>query len=257
MSDISARAVIFDLDGTLIDTAAKATVHLNYMLKQRGRPETEKSHVSKLVSLGVETMIGKTLGSSAQSLAGDLTEFRRLYRMLPPDAHDLYPYAREAVQALVGGAGQHYQIGVCTNKREDLARDLIRGVGLEPYVQALVGAREGLPIKPDPAPVYELLGQLGVSPAETVYVGDSEVDADTARAAGLAAFVLVSFGYPIGNLGEIDCDARIDDFRALPAVLGTVFSPSYSPPVRPAFDVNAGRALEHALPGSPVGGPGK
>jgi phosphoglycolate phosphatase len=211
VSDLWPRAIAFDLDGTLVDTAAKATDVLNFMLQNRGQPETDKSRVSKLVSLGVETMVAKSLGSFAQALADDLAEFRRLYRLSPPSARDLYPHTRDMLEALTG---RSTKIGVCTNKREDLARDVIKEVGLEPFVNALVGAREGLATKPDPAPVLEVMRQLGVSAAEAIYVGDSEVDAEAARAAGLP-FCLVTFGYPTGNLDAIDCDMRIDDFRDL------------------------------------------
>lgn len=204
------RAVIFDLDGTLIDSAVAATTVLNQMLERRGLPHTDKSLVKNWVSLGASGLITNALGDAIRDLTQDIAEFRSLYRAMTPDPAELFPHVPEMLAAL---AVQGYALGLCTNKPEDLARHVIRGVGIEPHIRAIVGGREGLPAKPHPAPLYETLKHLAA--ADAVYVGDSEVDAAAAKAAGLP-FFLVSFGYAIGKMEDIACTARIDDFRDLP-----------------------------------------
>lgn len=209
------RAVVFDLDGTLIDSAVTATAILNRMLAKRGLPPTRKELARNWVSLGAAGLIANAFGDAAGDLNAAIAEFRALYRELPPDPAELFPHVPEMLAALTK---QGIRIGICTNKPEDLARHVVKGVGIETSFQALVGGGAGFPAKPDPMMLFETLKRLGVDAADAVYVGDSEIDAETAAAAGLP-FFLVSFGYAIGDAAAIACAARIDDFRDLPAAL--------------------------------------
>jgi phosphoglycolate phosphatase len=210
------RAVIFDLDGTLIDSALTIAGIVHAMQDARGVPKAAFNDVRTWVSRGADTFIPVALGypfDDEKRRAADVAEFRRIYRATKPNPDELFPHALATVAAL---KIEGYRIGICTNKPEPTARLIIDGIGLAPHVDALVGKRDGLPEKPNPAPLRQALAELGA--ADAVYIGDSEVDAEAAMAARLP-FFLVSFGYALGNAGDIACAARIDDFRTLPELL--------------------------------------
>ena len=211
------RAVIFDLDGTLIDSASDIAIVLNRMLSSRGLPPTHADAVKKLVSYGAKDIIKAIFGAVAETMNIDeaFAEFQATYRSIPPNPDTLFPYAMDMLKQL---QQQKYAIAICTNKPEDNARRILSGIGLDPYLQSIVGKRDGLPAKPNPAPVFEILKQLGLASSDAIYVGDNEVDAETAKAAAMP-FLLVSFGYPTGNIDTIPRDGLIDDFRELPNML--------------------------------------
>ena len=216
MATTSPHAIIFDLDGTLIDSAVQIAAAINRLRARRGGAPIAASHARGWISLGAAQLVASGLGALADEPVGDLAEFRAIYGALAPDPSDLYPHVPETLRAL-RNAG--HRMAICTNKPEGLARRLIEGVGLAACFDGLVGARPGLPSKPHPAPVREALALLGATAATAVYVGDSEVDAEAAAAAGLP-FILATFGYAIGDPSAIARAAQFDDFRDLPGLTG-------------------------------------
>jgi len=201
-----ARAVIFDLDGTLVDSAKGIAAALNCLRADRGRGPVALADVKRWVSRGAEELMVHALDATPESVSGDLAAFRSVYATIPADPADLYPGALETVRSL---HARGLRIGVCTNKPQALATDIVEGLGFGPFVTAVVGGSPGLEPKPHPQSLHLTLDRLGAARGRSLYVGDSEVDAETAAAAGVP-FVLVGHGYVIGSREEIACMALIE-----------------------------------------------
>ena len=206
------RAAVFDLDGTLVDSAVAIAAALNVVRTERGASPLHADAVRPLVSRGAAHLVREVLAETAGDPVEDLAAFRRVYGAVPVDRNDLYPGAEAALQAL---ARDGWTLGVCTNKPQRLTERLLDGMGLAPLFAAVVGGDAVEHCKPHPDHVFAILERLAAAPHEAVYVGDSEVDAEAAQAAGVP-LVLVSFGYSLGPASEIACAARIDSFAELP-----------------------------------------
>ena len=205
------RAVIFDLDGTLIDSAKGIAAALDVIRADRGIEPVAVEDVRRWVSLGAEELVTLALGSTPVSVSEDLAAFRAAYAGVPADPADLYPGAIETLQAL---HERGLRLGVCTNKPQRLAAGIIEGLGLGAFFTAVVGGAPDLKPKPDPAPLHLAMDRLQVGGVASLFVGDSEVDAQTAEFAGVA-FVLVGHGYAIGPTDQIKCAAVIESLGDL------------------------------------------
>jgi phosphoglycolate phosphatase len=206
----SVGAILFDLDGTLVDSAPSMTRALNEMAQRRGTPPVEASSVRRWVSLGGEVMLRGALGDQTDPVS-DLEELRNILRQQTADPGDLYP----GVPAMLAALRQDgYRLAICTNKREDIAVPYLAGLGIADYFEAIIGGAQGRRLKPDPQLAHMALEQLSAQPGEAIFVGDSEIDAETAAAAG-TRFVLVTFGYPHGEIDAIAANVRIDSFSEL------------------------------------------
>ena len=205
------RAVIFDLDGTLVDSAKGIAAALDIVRAERGQGPVALADIRRWVSLGAEELMVLALDATPASVADDLAAFRAVYAKIPVDPADLYPGALETVRSL---HAQGFRIGICTNKLQSLAANIVDGLGLGPFVTVVVGGSPGLKPKPHPESLHLVIDRLGALGASSLYVGDSEVDAATAEAAGVD-FVLVGHGYVIGPREEIACTALIENLGDL------------------------------------------
>ena len=177
------RAVIFDLDGTLLDTLQDLRDAVNYALRQNGYPERTTGEIRQYVGNGVERLIRRSVpeGTCAHEEARCLTVFKERYA-----AHSrVKTHAYEGISELLFALkSDGVKIGVVSNKLHPavaaLCRDFFSGL-----IDYAVGEREGVPRKPAPDCVFECMDQLGVKTGETLFVGDSEVDMLTANNAGL------------------------------------------------------------------------
>lgn len=215
------RAVIFDLDGTLVDTVADLAAALNRTLVELGLPPHTPEAVRAMVGGGLAKLLERALAAHAARLdaarmdaaAARLVE---LYAAAPAALSHPYPDAAETLRDL-RGAG--IACGLCTNKPDAISRDLLRAHGLAEAFDCILGTGAGLPKKPDPAGLHRVLADLETEPARAVMVGDSLADVKAARAAGLGGVILVSYGYSVTPVAELGADRVIDSLAELPLVL--------------------------------------
>ncbi len=214
-------ALILDLDGTLIDSAPALTKAVNTALAATGRAGLDIIAIRRMIGNGMETLSRRALIATGGPLEGEafalfLERVRMAYRKAPPSP--LYPGVGETLKGL-HQAG--IRLAICTNKPHDDARTLVDALGLSPIIAALAGAGRFPVLKPDPGHVLGLLESMGQDPDGAIFVGDSAVDAEAARAAGLP-FIAVSYGYsrvPVSNLGAVRV---IDGFAELPRTLAEI-----------------------------------
>jgi phosphoglycolate phosphatase len=212
--------VIYDLDGTLIDSAKDMQVAVSHVLADHGLPPVTEDDVrifmgqgSKVTMNKAFTKYGKTLDDAALSAA--TAEFVRYYEADPVGHTTAFAGVAEVVQHF-GKLGLRQ--GVCTNKFERPSRMILGHLKLMPPITDLAGA-DTFPVrKPDPRHILMLLERMGRTPDRAVMVGDSVHDVEAAHAAGLPA-VLVSWGYTDRPASELGAEAVIERFDALPQAL--------------------------------------
>jgi phosphoglycolate phosphatase len=212
------RAVIFDLDGTLIDSAPDIASSLNEVLGRRGLPPFPLEQVKAMVGGGIPTLIRRALeahGVEPHDTEPLVRDMITVYAGRATVLTVLYDGA-EAELARLRAAG--IRIAICTNKSQEITDIILRDLGIAHYFASVAGIRPGGPRKPDPAALHAVLDALGLRAADAVMIGDSRADAGAAKAAGMPV-VLVSFGYGTGPLAELEPDAVIDSLGALQAAL--------------------------------------
>lgn len=181
------QACVFDLDGTLLDTLADIAAAANQALEADGRSGHPVSAYARMVGNGFETLMARAMGEplpSAEKLGEIVGCARKAYAAKMMINTRPYPGMIAALQKL---SACGFQLAVLSNKPDNLSRILISHYfPMIPFAK-VVGARAGVPLKPDPAGLLDLLESLGVKSDKTFYVGDSNVDMATARAAGCVA----------------------------------------------------------------------
>jgi len=214
-------AVVFDLDGTLIDSAADIVHALNRALGMRNLPPFSVDQAKKMIGGGVPKLVERALlahGVPDVELLPLAADFVRCYRENLTTCTTLYEGAAELLERL---KGEGPRLGICTNKQHDLTVETLNRLGIAKYFSAVVGERAGHPRKPDPAPLLGVLAALGAPPERAVMVGDSAADVGCAKAAGVAS-VVVSFGYSHGNAEALGSDAVIGCLKDLPQCLASL-----------------------------------
>jgi phosphoglycolate phosphatase len=193
---------------------------LNRVLAEAGLPPQPLDAVARMVGHGVARLVERGFAAAGAPL--DLAALPRwVDRFLGFYAEDLstltrpYPGVPEALDAL---AAAGWRLGVCTNKPTRLSVGLLDALGLRPRFGVVVGGDAAPERKPHPAPLRMTLDRLGVPAAAAVFVGDSETDVLTARAAGLPV-VLVRYGYTAMPPEALGADVVVDDLSGLPALL--------------------------------------
>ena len=190
------EALIFDLDGTLVDTAPDLIQATNHVLQSIGRRPVSYQEFRGFVGHGAMNLIER--GTLATGSAIDGETLKRLHRnFLDYYGENISAHSEvfEGIPALLANAKSHgLKMGVCTNKVEGLSHKLLDELGLAKWFEAVVGG-DTLPImKPDPAPYREVAKRLGVDATRTMMFGDSETDIRTAQNTGVPV-IAVTFGY--------------------------------------------------------------
>jgi phosphoglycolate phosphatase len=209
------KAVVFDLDGTLIDSAPDIAHALNRAAERRGIEAFPLDEVKEMIGGGVPQLVGRAL--RARGLPGDglmplVEEFIALYRENLTTNTTIYEGGRELLAQL---HGEGRRLGICTNKNHELTVGILQQLDLLKYFGSVLGEREGRPRKPDPAPLLEVVAELGASPQSALMAGDSEADVACARAAKMPVLV-VDFGYSRVAPDALGADAVISRLSDLP-----------------------------------------
>ncbi len=215
------QAVVFDLDGTLVDTAADIAAALNQTLHELGLPAHTEETVRLMIGGGLAKLLDRALSAHSIRFADgprDQAAARLLevYAAKPAALSCLYPGVREALDLLHQA---DIACGLCTNKEEAISRDVLRALGIIEAFAVFQCGDSDLPRKPDPAGLLGVVEALGAKPASAFMVGDSIADVEAARAAGLRGVILVSHGYSVTPVTELGADMVIDGFSELPQAL--------------------------------------
>jgi phosphoglycolate phosphatase len=211
----SVRLLIFDLDGTLIDSRLDLVSSVNATLAHLGRPELPHETIESYVGNGVPALMQRSLGADADQEELDRAQvfFLSYYRVHMLDNTITYPGVREALAAL----GSH-SMAVLTNKPVRFSVDILAGLGLGSHFRFVYGGNSFESKKPDPIGVQTLLRDIGATPQEAMMVGDSAVDVRTARNAGIWACG-VSYGLGLTGMLNDPPDVMLANLNELPSLL--------------------------------------
>ena len=212
--------IVFDLDGTLVDTAPDLIDSLNFVLTRRGLPAIPFASARNLIGGGAKAMIERALSAEARSCSGDETD--RLYSaFIAHYADHLADRSRPFPQVettLSGLASAGYRLAVCTNKLEWLSVRLLQKLKLADRFAAICGQDTFGVQKPDPNMLRLTVLRAGGEPGHGVMVGDSGTDIALARAAGVPV-IAVDFGYSDVPIAALQPDRVITSFAQLPAAV--------------------------------------
>jgi len=214
------RTIVFDLDGTLADTAPDLTAALNHALNAMGRESIPAEDVRHMVGHGARALLRKGLAATGE-VSEELIEqgfhlFIDYYEDHIADHSRPFEGVEDTLAAL---EAQGVTIAICTNKLEGLTHRFLRAMGWEGRFAAVVGGDTLDVRKPDPAPLFAAIERSG-GEGPAAFVGDSITDTDTARAAGLPC-VALSFGFSDRPPEELGADRLIDHWNELiPALAG-------------------------------------
>lgn len=213
-------ALVFDLDGTLIDSAPDLLAALNRVLDEEGRPRVALDEVKKMVGDGAAKLVERGFAKGGarpdEPLLARLTErFVGYYEAVVADLTRPFPGVPETLARL---AEAGYRLGICTNKPAGPAREVLAALDLLGHFQTVYGGDSGPARKPDPGPLRRVLRELAADAGTGVMIGDSPVDVATARAAG-TPIIVFAHGYSRVPTDVLGADAILDDFAALPDLL--------------------------------------
>src|SRR5271168_3642914 len=211
------RALIFDLDGTLIDSQRDLIHSVNATLRELGRRELAAETISGYIGHGAPQLVARALGEACteEERQRALQFFLSYYEEHKMDTTCPYPGVAETLEKLAS-----MPMAVLTNKPVRISVRILESMGLAKYFQAIYGGNSFETKKPDPLGARTILRELGVEPREALLVGDSEVDVQTARNAGMPA-AAVNYGFGVHDRGANPADVYLDRFGDLATLLGS------------------------------------
>lgn len=210
---MSIKLILFDLDGTLVDTSKDITTALNYALRQYGIQELSVQETKKMVGEGITRLIEKILGDEKIHMRDEIIRrFIEYYSEHLADYSREYPHVRETLEQLGG-----YKKAVISNKRESLSVELLEKLDLLKYFNLVAGSDTTSEKKPSPVPIFHIMGKLESKPNESMIVGDSSFDIEAGKKAGIKT-VAVTYGYREKHHLQ-DADYMIDSLKDLTSLI--------------------------------------
>ncbi len=215
--DIPLKAVLFDLDGTLIDSKKDIAAAANAARVHFGMPALPLEVVTGYIGWGIEHLNRKALETEDPArLSEGLEVLKAHYREHCVDQTVVFPGVMELLDFL---RGRGIQMGLVSNKPHEFTLITLEKLGLSPYFKAILGADAVLNKKPHPEPLWAALSKIGAKPSEAVMIGDSPVDVQAAHAAGMLVG-LVSHGFvPREHLNAADPDWLVDSLSDFMEIL--------------------------------------
>src|SRR6266850_1801906 len=210
------RALIFDLDGTLIDSKLDLIHSVNAMLSEMKRPQLAAGTISGYIGHGAPQLVARAMGGTAkeEELKQALQFFLGYYEEHKMDNTSAYPSVPETLAQL-----SHIPMAVLTNKPERISVRILKSLGLAKYFRVIYGGNSFDSKKPDPFGANKILREFGITADEALIVGDSEVDVQTARNAGTLA-AAVNYGFGVHDRAAHPADIYLDHFADLADVVG-------------------------------------
>ena len=225
-SEHKIKAILFDLDGTLVDSAPDLHAAANKLLAQENRRDVSLDEITMMIGDGVPKLVERSFEATGDPIEeGDLDVLAKRYlEFYEPHSADLtvpFPGALECLEHL---KEQGYALGVCTNKPYGATMEILGSLGLSQYLSVIIGG-DTLPgiKKPDPRHLLAALDKLGLSADQAVMVGDNANDVNAARG-GSIAVIVCRFGYTKGPAEDLGGDRIIDHFDELAGVITAMSS---------------------------------
>jgi phosphoglycolate phosphatase len=216
-------ALIFDLDGTLVDTAPDLLDATNAVMAARGLPRIPPATLRHMVGFGARSLIEQAMEAVAHPLTVDdlpplLEVFMDHYRNHIADGSVTFPGVADVLAKLKNDGAR---LAVLTNKPQELADKLLPAIGLDHFFAEVYGAGRMSYVKPDARIFHDVVRDIGGQDGGAVMIGDSITDLKTAQAAGVPC-ILLSYGYTPVPARDLGADIVLDDFRELPGALRTL-----------------------------------
>ena len=217
--------VLFDLDGTLVDTAPDLMLAHNHVMKKFGYPTKSTEEIRNLVGKGAGAMIGRSIWGQAKKEFGKVND-EKVKKEMVNEFVDFYGKNIINESTLINGVkdflnwckNQNISMAVCTNKQEHLSNDLLKKIGIYDYFEYVAGSDTFDYCKPDPRHLTSVVEILGGNIKKSIMIGDSETDANAAKAAEIP-IILLEDGYTEKNKDEIYHNHLIKDFIGIEKII--------------------------------------
>ena len=217
--------ILFDLDGTLIDTAPDLMGAHNHVMKKYGYPTKSTNEIRNLVGRGAGVMIGRSIWGQAKKEFGKIDD-ENIKKEMVKEFLDFYGKNILKESTLINGVkefliwskNEKISMAVCTNKPEHLAVDLLKKINIYDFFEYVAGSNTFNYCKPDPRHLTSVIEILDGDVNKSLMIGDSETDAESAKNAGIP-MILLEDGYTEKKVSEIDHNHLIKDFKGIEKIV--------------------------------------